>query len=148
MARIDIQGGLERDEIYDKNGNLVGVAEYDLNDVSVRLRVLEFAHDLEDRVQDFGTKYEAMPNETLEESIAKVGFEEEFAKQLFADTDDVFGVNFCTKAIGANSLNYWTLLEILEGITNQYGAQANLQMNKFVKDTRNREQRRLAGKQK
>lgn len=143
MARIDIQGGLERDEFYDRNGNLVGVAEYDLNDSGVRLRVLEFADSMETRWQELTAAVEAMPNETLADKMAQTRLEVEFVERLNADADEVFGQDFCAKAIGANCRNILTLLEVLEGIVTKYGAQPNMQMDKLVNATKNREQRRL-----
>lgn len=185
MARIEITGGLERDEFYDRNNNLVGVAEYDLNDSSVRLHVLEFADSMEARWQklmasvdsvlgDSSVKelteleaeleglegiYAIDPSdanlsalEAVEKKISNINFkgglektrlEVSFVDQLIADADGVFGVDFCAKAIGPNCRNYFTLMEVLLGIVEKYGARPNIQMDKLVNATKNREQKRL-----
>lgn len=143
MARIDIQGGLERDEFYDKNGNLLGVAEYDLNDAVVRLRVLELVDSIEPRWKKFFEKTEPMESVT-----ERTRCEVQFVEDLISSVDDAFGVDFCAKALGPRCRNIITLLEVLEGIAVKYGAQPNIQIDRMVNATKNREQRRLASKRK
>lgn len=146
MARIDIQGGLERDEFYDKNGNKLGIAEYDLNDSSVRLKVLELIDNLELGWKDLMDKIESITGDTLSDTIAKTRLEVEFTEKLKADTDNIFGADFCANAIGANCNNILTLFEVIIGIGTKYGAEPNVQMDRLVKSTKNREQKRHPGK--
>lgn len=146
MSRIDIQGGLERDEFYDKNGNLIGVAEYDLNDSSVRLKVLQFANTMQSNWQEFLDKSNTLPSETLDDIIVKTAMEVDFVNGLKEDADEVFGEDFCQKALGKACNNVLTLLEVLNGIVSKYGSQPNLQIERLVNGNKNREQRRLASR--
>lgn len=143
MAVIKIQGGLERDDFEDASGNVIGVAEYDLNDSGVRLRVLEFADGIEARLDKFILQIESIPNETFEHFKMQSRAEVEFVEKLIVDIDDIFGLGFCAKAVGANCRNYLTLLEVLEGIITKYGAHPNMQMDRFVNGNKNREQKRI-----
>lgn len=151
MEKRIIRSGLERDEFYaNVNGDevLIGTAEYDLNDAGVRLRVLEFADGMEAHWQEFEKKIELMPNDTLDDKIAQTRLEVEFVEGIIADADAVFGADFCAKAIGPNCRNVLTLLEVLESIVTKYGAQPNMQIDRMVNATKNREQRRLSGKKR
>lgn len=146
MGRIDIQGGLERDEFYDKNGTLLGVAEYDLNDSSVRLRVLEFTESMENSWKQFQDTVNEKPAKTLEDAKVKTKLEIEFVTKLREEADAVFGEGFCKGAIGAGSNNVLTILEMLTGIVTKYKDEPNAQIDRLVNVNKNREQRRLAGK--
>lgn len=151
MEKRTIRSGLERDEFYaNVNGDevLIGTAEYDLNDAGVRLRVLEFADGMEAHWKEFEEKIELMPNDTLADKIAQTRLEVEFVEGIIADADAVFGADFCAKAIGPNCRNVLTLLEVLESIVTKYGAQPNMQIDRMVNATKNREQRRLSGKKR
>lgn len=151
MDKRTIRSGLERDEFYaDVNGDevLIGTAEYDLNDAAVRLRVLEFADSMEPRWQELQAKIDARANETLADKIAQTRAEVDFVEGMITDADNVFGEGFCAKAIGPHCRNILTLLEVLESIVTKYGAQPNMQIDRMVNATKNREQRRLAGKKK
>lgn len=55
MGRIQIEGGLERDEVYNKHGEQIGVAVYDLGDAQVRADLITFKDDL----KSLGERYEA-----------------------------------------------------------------------------------------
>jgi len=146
MNRAEIHGGLQRDEFVDQHGNVLGTAEYDLGDSAVRLRVIEFVEQMEARFKEFSEKVETMPNETLADFKAQAQLEVEFVGVLISGADAVFGEGFCEGAVGKGCRNVLTLMEMLNSIASNFGAQANVQLDRIVNGTRNREQRRIGKK--
>lgn len=138
MPAIKLTGGMERDEVFDKNGEPLGVAVYDLDDSNVRSRTIDMKNDLKALVD----KYEALHQElsedkTLDEygvnvNISKVAaLDVECANEMFAIVDGVFGQDFCITALG-DTRNYGMLWELVSVILERYGVKSHDEMKKYV----------------
>lgn len=107
MARINIQGGLERDEFYDRNDALIGVAEYDLNDAGVRLRVLEFANSMEARWDKLKADMDAVLGDSGTDKIDRLEAEQarlEAAYQKDDSAENLSALEAVENEIGAMNL--------------------------------------------
>lgn len=147
MGRIDIQGGLERDEVYNKFGDQIGVAVYDLGDAQVRANIVA----LKDELKSVGDKYETRSKELQEQSgndedgfplNAKplLDLNIEYVDEMIGLVDDVFGEGFCAHAIGEKNKNPNDLWEVIGAVIQNYGVKAQGEIDKYV----NRATRRAA----
>jgi len=151
MADIRIQEhGFERDEVYNRYDEKIGVAVYDLDDASVRGNLIA----LKDELKALGEKYEALALELKKDtSVDEDGFPNnakplaelnlQCVNEMIAIIDGVFGDDFCVRAVG-NTKNPSVIWEVIAAVMENYGVKAKEEMLKFT----NRANRRAGTKRK
>lgn len=138
--------------ITDDEGNKIkiGTAIYDLNDTSVKSRLIEFYNDL----KDMGSKYKNIALELEKDKATDendiplnskelLKLDETATDEMIVLVDKIFQDGFCKKAIG-NTKNPDLIIELLGLMLDEYQVRTEAEKNKYV----NRAQRRASNKKK
>ena len=122
----------------------VGIAEYNINDVNVRARIVEYARNVGELLREHENKSaEINKNKEVDEDGLPKNIDELIALDIETTNksielfDKIFQEGFSKQAIG-DEKNPFLLPELLELIAGEYGVKYEYEKGKYV----NREQRR------
>lgn len=139
MGRIQIESGLQRDEVVNQYGDQIGVAVYDLDDPQVRVELVKMSDKIDALVNecngkadalnaDESTDAEGLPKNALALAELNVYMVDEMIKMV----DAALGDGFSARAIGATNKNPYDLWAVVQAVGESYGVKAKAKMDKYV----------------
>ena len=140
MSRIVIESGVRREEVFALQGGeevKIGVAEYDLEDITVISKLAHLKDDLYKISEEYNPKIDGAGDDLIKLADTTI----EYFDKMVEKVDDVFGVNFVKNAIG-EARNPFMLWAIVAEIIYNYEGVRDDRMSKYT----NRKQRRAGNK--